>query len=580
MEKVLKVLENSEVVFLDTETTGLSPDEGKLRLLQIATPESEVFVIDAFKTDLKPILREIEKKFVVGHNLKFDLKFLGIYPEKVWDTMIAEQLIYTRKRGEGELWKDVSLEKVAKRYTGKTLRKEIRNSSWQGELTKEQIEYAKRDVEVLKEIFPKQVEEIKEKYEDLGFLIKRKWGPTGEVPLPVAIEMAFVPVLARSENHGVFVDERRIKEMRKEIKMEMEKIIAKFLRKGVNVFSPKQVKAYLEGKLKTELPSTSEQVLLQIQDEEAREIALARKLKKYSDKLEEFLKFRKGERVKAQFVQVGAISGRMTCKNPNLQNVPRVKEMREVISAPEGKVLIVADFPQIELRIAAVYSWLFCKKRNVEVEPVMARAFMEGKDLHRLTASLLTGKPEEKVTKEERQLAKAVNFGLIYGASAKTLVAYARANYGVEMTPEEARLYVRRFFESYPELKKWHEIVRKHFEKNQAMKVQSLSGRTFITLKENDALNYPVQSLGADMLKLSAIRIDRKIRNLGGVIVNYVHDEIIVECPENRAEEVKNIVEKEMQDSAERLLNYHARKFGIFVPVPVEATVSPVWKKE
>ncbi len=136
----------------------------------------------------------------------------------------------------------------------------------------------------------------------------------------------------------------------------------------------------------------------------------------------------------------------MACDHPNLQNIPRSGPLRSYIRAPEGRVFVIADYSQIELRIAA----------KISGDKEMLSAYAEGRDLHTLTARSLTGR--EEVTKDDRKLAKAVNFGLLYGMGAKGLRSYALRSYAIGMSPEEAALYRRRYFETYPGLKRWHEL--------------------------------------------------------------------------------------------------------------------------
>src|SRR5262249_3449585 len=135
-------------------------------------------------------------------------------------------------------------------------------------------------------------------------------------------------------------------------------------------------------------------------------------------------------------------------KTPNLQNVPRDLRYRRCIIAPPGRLLVKADYSQIELRIAA----------RIAGEQRMLQAYTQGEDLHTLTAKLILGK--EEVTKEDRQTAKSLNFGLLYGMGARRLRAYALASYGVTLTEAEAERYRRQFFTTYPGLARWHQKVR------------------------------------------------------------------------------------------------------------------------
>src|SRR5215211_3410855 len=129
----------------------------------------------------------------------------------------------------------------------------------------------------------------------------------------------------------------------------------------------------------------------------------------------------------------------MACDHPNLQNIPRTGPHRSYIRAPEGRVFVIADYSKIELRIAA----------KISGDKEMLGAYAEGQDLHTLTAQNLTGRTDVK--KDDRELAKAVNFGLLYGMGARGLQSYALRSYGVEMGLEEATLYRRRFFQTYPD---------------------------------------------------------------------------------------------------------------------------------
>jgi DNA polymerase-1 len=150
-------------------------------------------------------------------------------------------------------------------------------------------------------------------------------------------------------------------------------------------------------------------------------------------------------RIYASWRQLRAATGRMACDHPNLQNIPRSGPLRSYIRAPQGRVFVIADYSQVELRIAA----------KISGDTGMLAAYTKGRDLHTLTAQSLTGR--EDVSKENRKLAKAVNFGLLYGMGVNGLCTYALKSYGVRMSLEEAALYRKRFFKTYRGLKKWHE---------------------------------------------------------------------------------------------------------------------------
>src|SRR5829696_6905600 len=176
----------------------------------------------------------------------------------------------------------------------------------------------------------------------------------------------------------------------------------------------------------------------------------------------------------------------MACDHPNLQNIPRSGPLRSFIRALEGRLFVIADYSQIELRIAA----------KISGDTEMLSAYAEGRDLHTPTAQNLTGR--EEVTKDDRKLAKAVNFGLLYGMGVKGLQAYALRSYGVEMSLEEALLYRRRFFQTYSGLKSWHDNERRSWRRGDS-ETRTLTGRRRRDVQKlTDRLNAPVQGTAAD----------------------------------------------------------------------------------
>ena len=274
------------------------------------------------------------------------------------------------------------------------------------------------------------------------------------------------------------------------------------------------------------------------------------------------LKFVEDGRIYGSWWQNGAGTGRMASSSPNLQNLPA--EVRRYVKAPAGRVLVVADYSQIELRIAA----------KISREERMLAAFANGEDIHTSTARSLTGR--EEITKQERKLAKAVNFGLLYGMSPGGLRNYARASYGVEMTKEEAERYWQHFFETYPGLRAWHDREYRQLKKHGSTETRTLTGRrrTGVT-KLTERLNSPVQGTGADGLKLAlALLYERRGECPGAVPILAVHDEVVVECPEEQAEEVKAWLVKAMVDGMEEVLNSGLDTDNLErVPVKVEVEV-------
>ncbi len=570
--KAVEDIKKYSYLYLDTEVAVKSLKEidffsDKVRLVQIGT-EDNIYIFDMFKipeisSHLKPVL---EQKGIIGHNLKFDIKFLktnfNIFPSIVFDTMIASQVL---SEGEDERH---SLAALTYRLTDHQMDKSQQSSAWGVEnLTKEQLAYSANDVLVLRQLFSvlkEKINSVQTPHKSSG-KIKEIFGIENAV---VAVEMAFLPEVANMELVGMPVDKDLLKNRLLHAQKQYQKEYIDFVRKyGVDPFSPQQVTRWLT-RLGLKLPKT-QKGSLSSQDSALRKyihlpqvksLIKIRTDKKIIDKLKELEKYERNGRIYSTFKQIGAPTGRMASMNPNLQNIPH--ELRDIFKAPEGKKLIIADYSQIELRIAAEYV-------NDET---MIKAFQEGKDLHRYTASLLTGKSYEEVSKEERQLAKAINFGLIYGISPRSLMEYARNNYGVEINLEEAQKFHSKFFDVYKSFKQWHDKVKEDLKKHSKVTVVTLLGRRIKARRFTDAVNYPIQGTGSDLLKMAVAMFGKLKKELNASVVNLVHDEIIVEAQENIATEVRDILAQSMEKSGKILLKK--------VPVAFEIEIVDSWAEK
>ena len=312
----------------------------------------------------------------------------------------------------------------------------------------------------------------------------------------------------------------------------------------VNWRSPSQVRHVFAG-LGMELPDTRDETLAAIRH------PLADRLRQYREKTKLISAFGSNwlrdyvsdGYVRPQWRLLGAESGRMSCAQPNLQQIPREAEYRRCFIAREGHRFIKADYSQIELRLAA----------KVALEKRMIEAFIQRIDLHALTASRLLDKPLDQVSKGDRQLAKAVNFGLLYGMSPQGLRKYARANYSVELSEAEAKQHKRNFFVTYPALQAWHQRLTAELERcgpEGVYEARTLFGRRrFLPAYKagrpnscryapnlTEAANFQVQGLAADGLKAAlALMWQRREECPEAVPVLFVHDEVVIEVPECRA---------------------------------------------
>lgn len=237
-----------------------------------------------------------------------------------------------------------------------------------------------------------------------------------------------------------------------------------------------------------------------------------------------------------------------SCSDPNLQQVPREKSIRTLIGAPKGWKFLECDYSQVELRIAAMASG----------DPTMLEIFNNASlDIHRRTASLITGKPEAEVTKDERKKAKACNFGFLYGMSAKKFQEYARDKYQTDLTQEEAITFRNKFFTTYAGLPKWHQkqkiMVRQYGQiRNHIGRVRHLpeilsQDEGVRAQAERNAINSPVQSFASDITQMAVIALHQKYGRDVLNIVGTVHDAILIEIREDVADqllpEIKKLIE-------------------------------------
>jgi DNA polymerase-1 len=265
-------------------------------------------------------------------------------------------------------------------------------------------------------------------------------------------------------------------------------------------------------------------------------------------------------RVYPSWNQIGASSsGRMSCSKPNMQQLPRDLRYRRCFAAPPGRILVKADYSQIELRIAA----------KLTGERRMLEAYQKGEDLHTLTAAALLDKPRSTVTKADRQLAKAINFGLLYGQGAKGLVAYALSSYGVQLTLDQATAHREAFFRTYPGLRAWHRGIGA--TNKRAIETRTLTGRRRLdVMRFTEKANTPVQGTGADGLKRAlALLWERRDRCPEAFPVLFVHDEIVVECAEDQKSQATDWIRDAMRDGMKPIIDP--------VPVEVEVSIGRTW---
>ena len=383
------------------------------------------------------------------------------------------------------------------------------------------------------------------------------------------VEMPLVPVLMEMERTGVLLDLDFLAQMARELTarlQELEKQITAQIGAPINIASPQQLGDALFNKLKlptTRLPktktgqiSTAADVLESLRNAhpviplilEHRELS---KLKgTYVDALPALVLPRTG-RVHTDYNQTGVVTGRVSSSNPNLQNIPiRTdvgRQVRRAFIAPRGSKLLSADYSQVELRILA----------HVARDPGLLDAFARGEDIHAATAARLFKVPLAQVTSQMRQLGKTINFGIAYGIT----------DYGVaartELSRSEARQLIDNYFAQYAGVKAYIEKTKR--EARERGYVQTLLGRRryFPELQreprnigarnaaEREAINHPIQGSAADIIKIAMVRLHRELhaRGLKAQMTLQVHDELVLECPDDEVRVVAPLV-REMMENA------------------------------
>jgi len=381
------------------------------------------------------------------------------------------------------------------------------------------------------------------------------------------IEMPLVPVLASIEANGVQVDVAELRRQSQDLSTRMlaaQQKATELAGRSFNLDSPKQLQAVLFDELKLPAlvktpkgqPSTNEEALEAIagQHELPRVIldyrGLAKLRSTYTDKLPEMVNAATG-RVHTSYHQSGAATGRLSSSDPNLQNIPirtdDGRRIRRAFVAPEGKLLLAADYSQIELRIMA----------HLSEDPGLVRAFEQGADVHRATAAEVFGRSLDEVTSNERRAAKAINFGLMYGMSAFGLAR----NLGIDRG--QAQDYVALYFSRYPGVRDFMDRMRQ--QAREQGYVETLFGRRLylndINARnqglragaERAAINAPMQGTAADIIKRAMVDVDGWLKASAAParMILQVHDELVFECEAGYIDELRTAVVLHMSQAAQ-----------------------------
>ncbi|MBN1233923.1 MAG: DNA polymerase I [Candidatus Coatesbacteria bacterium] len=582
----LKLLANkiakSEILSVDTETTSLNTQEAELVGISFALEEGHGYYLPLRHEgnsnlnipeaiEICRCLLEDEKIKKLGHNIKYD--YLIFKNEKInlkgieSDTMIAAWLLDPQKRR-------YSLDFLANQFLDYKMisYNELLMHCNTNEFSKVPVQkacyYSSEDADITLRLWNRLKKDI-DSAEDLSDLFHR-------------IEVPLISILAEMEYEGIAIDKNAISNLSNEINRRIDETteeIYKLAGTEFNIRSTKQLSEVLFGKLnlnkirKTKTgTSTDSDVLLQLYNShpvipkmlEHRE--LTKLLSAYLNPLPNLCSSKTG-RLHPNYSQVGTVTGRLSSSSPNIQNIPikgvygdRIRNC--FIPSGEDKVFVSADYSQIELRILAHFIG----------KGALFDAYKQDKDIHSLTASQLMNKSMDEVTKDERRIAKTVNFGLIYGQTAHGL------SQTLNISRNEADKFIKSYFDHFPEvintLNSLVEEARiRGYSKTilgRRRQIDEIYSRNNTIRKQGErvAMNSPIQGSAADLIKKAMIDVYRKLRNEfpDAKLIVQVHDELLFQIPKEQVDTLITMIKTEMETT-----------MSFSVPLKVSISCGKTW---
>jgi DNA polymerase-1 len=586
LDNWLNKIANASLVCFDTETTSLDPMQAKIVGMSFSTePGTAVYLplkhdyFDApqqlnFSETLAKVKPLLENPAIkkVGQNLKYDQHVLanhGIALNGIAHDTLLQSYVFESHKTHG-------MDALSERHLGiKTITFEEVAGKGAKQVGFNQVtvevaaEYAAEDADITLQLHEAMYPQISADAK-LDYIYSQ-------------IEMPVSNILFTIERNGVLIDANMLNLQSNEIGMKLvalENQAYELAGQPFNLASPKQLQEILFGKLgikplkKTPsgTPSTDEDVLQELAlDYPLPKVlleyrGLAKLKSTYTDKLPRMINPSTG-RVHTSYNQAVAITGRLASSDPNLQNIPvrsaEGRRIREAFIAPQGSVIVSADYSQIELRIMA----------HLSQDKGMLDAFANNEDIHRATAAEIFGVERENVDNEQRRYAKVINFGLIYGMSAFGLAQ----NLNIERSA--AQSYIERYFARYPGVREYMNSTREIAKQNGY--VETYFGRRLWVPEINSpngmrragaeraAINAPMQGTAADLIKLAMIAVHKWLidEKLETKLIMQVHDELVLEVPETELALVKQKLPELMQ---------HVAKLD--VPLLAEVGVGPNWE--
>jgi len=582
----LEKLKSSELFAFDTETDRLDYMEAELIGLSFAVSPGEAAYVPVAHdyvgapeqldrawvlAQLKPLLEDAALK-KVGQHMKFDMNVLARYDIALqgveFDTMLESYILNSTATRH-------DMDSLAKKYLGvQTTKFEELAGKGKKQLTFNQIDielagpYAAEDADITLRL-----------HQTIGGKL------TAIEPLAKVfheIEKPLIPVLAKIEQNGAYVDPNMLAQQSMDIQkrlQELESAAHEAAGQVFNLSSPKQLQEILFEKLglpvkkKTPkgVPSTAEEVLVDLA--ESYELpkllleyrGLAKLKSTYTDKLPLMINART-KRIHTSYHQAVAATGRLSSTDPNLQNIPirsaQGRKIRQAFVTPSGYKMVAADYSQIELRIMA----------HLSGDEGLLNAFQQGDDVHKVTASEVFKVPIDEVTIDQRRSAKAINFGLIYGMSAFGLAKQL----GIGRV--EAKEYIEHYFATYPGVQNYMEEIRE--KAREQGYVETVFGRRLYlpgikasnaimrAAAERTAINAPMQGTAADIIKKAMLAVDQWLATgeFDAKMIMQVHDELVFE-----------VAESEVASFSEKVLEIMQNSAALDVPLIVEAGVGDNW---
>jgi DNA polymerase I len=566
---LIERLQSAPEISLDTETTSEDAMTAELVGISLAIEPGAGFYIplahsylgaprqlprDLVMAKLKDIL---QTKPIIGQNLKYDAKILrrsGIELKNiVFDSMLAAYLLDPESRKD--------LNELARRYLGHSVMDFSELGAARMDLVpiEQAARYSIADAEAVIRLKEKMLPELRSKNQEKLFY---------EVELPL------IHVLIEMELNGILLDKEILREQAKELETLATQLLQDIFRlagQDFNPNSPKQVAYVLFEKLKLPVlrktktgPSTDAYVLQELASLHPlpEKLLAYRELEKllstYVKKLPEYINPRTG-RVHTTFQQHITVTGRLSSTEPNLQNIPVRTELggqiRKAFVAPPGRVLIGADYSQIELRVLA----------HLSEDPGLIEAFERDEDVHARTAATIFNIPIESVGPRERRIAKMINFGLSYG-----MTGYGLAQ-RTGLSRSEAEKFIKNYFENYPGVRAYMERVVREAEEKRYLETLLGRRRYFVELSsqtKREAINFPVQGTAADIMKLAMLRVYERIQSgeIRADMLLQIHDELIFEADAEAAERAAQLIKQTMESA-----------FSLRVPLKVETHIGTNW---